>query len=43
MICKILGLFVNPLTACNKYSLLKRDNIIATFSDAFISETKNIF
>ena len=27
MICKILGLFVNILTADNKYSLLNRDNL----------------
>ena len=27
MICKILGLFVNTLTADNKYSFLNRDNL----------------
>ena len=27
VICKILGLFVNPLTANDKYSLLNRDNL----------------
>ena len=27
VICKNLGLFVNPLTADNKYSLLNRDDI----------------
>ena len=41
---KILGLFVNPLTADNMYSPLNRD-FIATFSYvsyAIISQTKNI-
>ena len=28
VICKILGLFVNPLTADNKYSLLNRNNLL---------------
>ena len=27
MICKILGLFVNALTADDKYSLVNRDNL----------------
>ena len=31
MICKILGLFVNPLTADNKYSLLNRNNLFQHF------------
>ena len=26
--CKILGLFVNPFTADDKYSLLKRGNLL---------------
>ena len=28
MICKILGLFVNPLTSDDKYSLLNRGNYL---------------
>ena len=28
MICKILGLFVNTLTADDKYSLLNMDNLV---------------
>ena len=28
MICKILGLFVNTLTADDKYSVLNRDNLM---------------
>ena len=31
MICKILGLFVNPLTADDKYSLFKRGNLLQHF------------
>ena len=30
-ICKILGLFVNPLGADNKYSFLNRDNLLQDF------------
>ena len=40
MIFKILGLFVNTLTADDKYSVLNTHNFIATSSDAIISETK---
>ena len=28
MLTKIFGLFVNPMTANNKYSLLNRDNLL---------------
>ena len=31
MICNILGLFVNPLTADDKYSLLNRGNLMHHF------------
>ena len=31
VICKILGLFLNPLTADNKYSLLNRANLLQHF------------
>ena len=31
VICKILGLFVNPLTANDKHSLLKRSNLLQHF------------
>ena len=31
MLCKILILFVNPLTAEDKYSLLNRDNLTQPF------------
>ena len=31
VICKILGLFHNPLTADDKYSLLNRDNLYQHF------------
>ena len=31
VICKILGLFVNPLTADDKYSLLNRSNLLQHF------------
>ena len=41
--CKILGLFVNTLTADDKYSLANRDNSNAIDSDAIISEIKKLF
>ena len=42
--CKILGLFVNTLTADDKYSLVNRDNNSnAIDSDAIISEIKKLF
>ena len=31
VICKILGLFVNPLSVDNKYSVLKRGNVLQHF------------
>ena len=31
VICKLLGLFVNTLTAKDKYSLLNRDNLMQPF------------
>ena len=37
---KALELFVNTLTADEKYSLLNRDNLANTNSDAIISKTK---
>ena len=43
VICKVLGLFVNPLTANDKDSLLNRGNLLQHFSDAIIWETKNSF
>ena len=40
--CKILGLFVNPLTADDKCSLLKRDNSLLHFQMQ-LSQTAKIF
>ena len=31
VLCKILGLFVNTLTADGKYSVLKKDNLAQSF------------
>ena len=42
MIWKILGLFVNTLTADHKYSFLNRSNLLPTFAHSIILETKNI-
>ena len=33
--CKILGLFVNPLTADDKYSLLNKDNLFQYLQISF--------
>ena len=52
VICKILGLFVNALTADDKYSLLNRDNLTQpiqmqlsqkqkTFLESFSSDLKS--
>ena len=41
--CKILGLFVNTLTADDKCSLVNRDNFNAIDSDAIVSEIKKLF
>ena len=41
--CKILGLFVNTLSADDKYSLVNRDNFNAIDSDAIVSEIKKLF
>ena len=38
-----LGLFVNTLTADDKYSLLNRDSFNANNSDAVIGEKKTFF
>ena len=42
VIWKILGLFVNPLTADDKFSLLNSANLLQHSSDAIILE-KNLF
>ena len=42
MICKILGLFVNPLTADDKYSLLNRGNLFEHLQMQ-LSEKQKIF
>ena len=36
VICKILGLFINTLTADDKYSLLNRDNLTQPIQDLFL-------
>ena len=41
-ICKILGLFVNPLTADDKYSLLKRGNFLKHFQMDLSQKRKRI-
>ena len=41
--CKILRLFVNTLTAKDKYSLVNMDNFNAIILDAITSERKNFF
>ena len=40
-ICKILELFVNPLTAHDKYSLLNRDNLFQHLLMQLSQKTKN--
>ena len=42
MICKILGLFVNPLTADDKCSLLNRGNLLQHFQ-MHLPEKRKIF
>ena len=42
MICKILGQFVHPFTADDKYSLLKRDNLLQHFQIQ-LSEKRKTF
>ena len=42
VICKILGLFVNPLTADDKYCLLNRGNLLQHFQTQ-ISQKGKIF
>ena len=42
LICKVLGLFVNPLPADDKYSLLKRGNLLQDFQ-MHLSEIQKIF
>ena len=42
MICKILGLFVNTLTAADKNALPNLDNFNVISSDAIIKETKKL-
>ena len=41
-VCKILGLFVNPLTADDKYSLLNRGNLLTLFQMQ-LSQKRKIF
>ena len=41
-ICKVLGLFVNPLPADDKYSLLKRGKLLQDFQ-MHLSEIQKIF
>ena len=40
MICKILGLFVNPLTANDIYSLLNRGNLFQDFQMQLFQKQK---
>ena len=40
MICQILGLFVNPLTADHKHSLLNRCNLLQHFQMALSQKRK---
>ena len=42
MICKILGLFFNPLTSDHKYSLLNRGNLLQHFQRQ-LSKKRKIF
>ena len=42
VISKILGLFLNPFTAINKYSLLNRDNFFKHFQ-MHLSQKRKIF
>ena len=42
MICKILGLFVNPLTADEEYSVLNRGNLLQHFQ-MHLSKNGKIF
>ena len=42
MICKILGQFVNPFTADDKYSVLNRGNLLQHFQRQ-LSEKGKIF
>ena len=43
VICKILGLFVNPFTADNKYSLLSRGNLLQHFMMQLYHKSKILF
>ena len=43
VIWKILGLFVNTLTAYNKYSLLKRDNLTQPIQMQLSQKQNNFF
>ena len=42
VICKVLGLFVNPLTSDYKYSLLKTENLLQHFQRQ-LSKKRKIF
>ena len=41
--CKIFGLFVNTLTADDKYSLLNRDNLLQHLQMQLSQKKKNFF
>ena len=43
VLCKTFWLFVNTLTADDKYSILNRDNFMQKNSDTSISQTKDFF
>ena len=43
VIRKILGLFVNALTADDKYSLVNRDNLLQDLQMQLSQKQKNIF
>ena len=43
MICKILGLFVDILTADDKYSLLNRENLLQHFQMQLSWKQKTVF
>ena len=42
LICKILGLFVNPLTADDKYSPLNKGNLLQHFQIQLSQKQKNV-
>ena len=43
VICKLLGLFVNTLTADDKYCFLDRENLLQNLQRQLYQQEKNIF